>query len=82
MLQFLGSQRDRTEQWNNNRGFPRGFPKNLPSSAGDARNRGLIPGSGRPSGVGNGKLIQYCLENSMDRGAWCATVHGASKSQT
>ena len=42
--------------------------KNPPANAGDA---GLIPESGRSSGGGNGKLLQYsCLENSMDRGAW------------
>ena len=51
--------------------------KNLPASAGDTRDVGLIPGSGRSSGVGNGNPLQYsCLENSMDRGAWEATVHG------
>ena len=42
---------------------------------------GLIPGSGRSSGEGNGYPFQYsCLENSMDRGAWWATVHGFPKS--
>ena len=57
--------------------------KNLPASAGDARDMGLIPGLGRSPGGGNGKLLQYsCLENPMDRGAWGATVHGASKSQS
>ena len=41
---------------------------------------GLIPGSGRFPGEGNGNLLQYsCLENSMDRGAWWATVHGGHK---
>ena len=50
--------------------------KNLPASAGDPRDMGLIPGSGRFPGVGNGNLLQYsCLENSMDRGAWQAIVH-------
>ena len=40
------------------------------------------PWVGRPPGVGNGKLLQYsCLENSMDRGAWRAIVHGAAKSR-
>ena len=39
---------------------------------------GLIPGRGRSPGVGNGNPLQYtCLENSMDRGAWWATVHGS-----
>ena len=43
----------------------------------------LIPGSGRSPGEGNGYPIQYsCLENSMDRRAWQATVHGVAKSQT
>ena len=42
-----------------------------------------VPGLGRPSGEGNGDLLQYpCLENSMDRGAWGATVRGAAKSCT
>ena len=41
----------------------------------------LIPGSGRSPGVGNGNPLQYfCLENSMDRRAWRATVHGATES--
>ena len=41
---------------------------------------GLIPGSGRSPGVGNGNLLQYsCLENPIDRGAWWATVHKAAK---
>ena len=44
---------------------------------------GLIPGSGRSSGEGNGNPFQYsCLENPMDGGAWWATVHGVSKSRT
>ena len=44
---------------------------------------GLIPGSGRSPGEGNGNPLQYsCLENSMDRGAWWATVHEVTKSQT
>ena len=44
---------------------------------------GSIPGSGRSPGDGNGNLLQYsCLENSMDGGAWRATVHGVVKSQT
>ena len=54
--------------------------KNLPDNAGDSDS---IPGSGRSPGEGNGNPLQYfCLENSMDRGAWRATVHGVSKSQT
>ena len=44
---------------------------------------GLIPGSGRSPGGGNGNPLQYsCLENSMDREAWWATVHGVIKSGT
>ena len=44
---------------------------------------GLIPGLGRSLEEGNGNLLQYsCLENSMDRGAWEATVQGVSKRQT
>ena len=50
--------------------------KNLPAEAGDARDLGLIPGSGRSPGEGNGNPLQYsCLESPMDRGAWRATVH-------
>ena len=58
--------------------------KNLLASAGDARDEGLISGSGGSLGEGNGNSIQYyCLENSMDRKAWWATVHGGvSKSRT
>ena len=48
--------------------------------AGDA---GSIPGLGRSRGAGNGNPLQYsCLENSMDGGAWQATVHGIAKSWT
>ena len=57
--------------------------KNLPANAGDARDLGSIPGSGRSPGGGNGNPLQHsCRENSMDREAWRATVHGVSKSQT
>ena len=56
--------------------------KNPPAKTGDPRDTGLIPGLGRSPGVGNGNPLQYsCLENSMDRGAWQATVHGVTKSQ-
>ena len=49
----------------------------------NAGNVGLIPGSGRSPGEGNGNPLQNsCVENSMDRGAWLATVHGFSKSRT
>ena len=56
--------------------------KNLPANAGDARDTGLIPGSGGSPEEGNGNPLQYsCLENPLDRGAWWATVHGVAKSQ-
>ena len=59
-------------------GFPGGSEVNTPSAnAGDARDVGLIPWSGRPPGGGNDNPLRYsCLENSMDRRAWLATVHG------
>ena len=57
--------------------------KNPPADAGDAGDSGSIPGSGRSPGEGNDNPLQYCsLENPMDRGAWKATVHGATKSWT
>ena len=65
-----------------------GFPgcsrdKESACNAGDTRDMGLIPRSGRFPGGGNGTPLQYsCLENPMDRGAWWATVHGAVQSQT
>ena len=57
--------------------------KNLPFNAGDMRDAGSVPGSGRSPGIGNGNPLQYsCLENSMDTGAWQATVHGVAESDT
>ena len=57
--------------------------KNPPVSAGDIREAGSIPGLGRSPGEGNDNTLQYsCLENSMDRGAWQARVHGVANSQT
>jgi len=54
--------------------------KNQLANAGDT---GLIPGSGRPPGEGNGNPIQYaCLGNPMDRGVWWATVNGITKRRT
>ena len=51
-------------------------------NAGDIGDLGLIPGLERSPGEGNGYLLQYsCLEKSMDRGAWQATIHGVAKSQ-
>ena len=56
--------------------------KNLPVNAGDVRDGGLIPESGRSPGGGNGNPLQYSrLKISMDRGAWGATVHGVGKNQ-
>ena len=52
-------------------------------SACNVEDLGSNPGSGRSPGEGNGNPLLYsCLENSMDRGAWQATVHGIAKSQT
>ena len=49
----------------------------------NAGDLGLISGSGRAPGEGNGNPLQYsCLENPMSRGAWQATVHGVTKSWT
>ena len=62
-------------------GFPAGSDgKESACNAGDL---GSIPGLGRSPGEGNGNPLQYpCMENSMDRGAWQATVHGVTRSQT
>ena len=57
--------------------------ENPPANAGDIRDMGLIPGSGRSPGGGYGNPLQYsCLEYLMDRGAWWATVHRVTQSQT
>ena len=59
-------------------GFPGGSDGKV-----SACNGGSIPGSGRSPGEGNGNPLQYsCLENSMERGALEATVHGVAKSRT
>ena len=65
-------------------GFPGGsVVMNLPASAGDVRDAGLIPESGRSPGEGNGNPLQCsCLENLMKRGPWQATVHGVAESFT
>ena len=53
------------------------------ASAYDAGDPGSIPGWGRSPGEGNGNPLQYsCLENTMDGGAWWATVYGVANSQT
>ena len=52
-------------------------------SACQAGDEGLIPGSSRSPGEGNGNPLQYsCLGNPMGRGVWCALVHGVTKRQT
>ena len=57
--------------------------KNLTGNAGDPRDMGLIPRLGRSPGGRHSNPLQYsCLENTMDRGAWCAMVHRVTKSQT
>ena len=55
--------------------------KNMPANAGDRRDVGSIPGSGRSPGGGHGNPLQYsCLEKPMDRGPW--RVHRVAKSRT
>ena len=57
--------------------------KNMPANAGDERDMGLISGSGRSLGEGDGNPLQdSCLENAMGRGAWQPTVHGVTRSPT
>ena len=54
--------------------------KNPPANAGDVRDMGSIPGSGRSPGEGNSNSLQYsCLGSPMDKGAWQATIHGVVK---
>ena len=54
-----------------------------PANAGDVRDMGSVPQSGRSPGEGNDNPLQYsCLENPVDRGFWRAAVHGVTKSQT
>ena len=62
-----------------------GFPGNSDSkgSACNAGDLGSVSGLGRSPGEGNSHPLQYsCLENSMDRGVWWATVHGVTESDT
>ena len=57
--------------------------KNQPANAEESGDAGSIPGLGRSPREGNGNSLQYsCLRNSMDRGAWPATVHGVTNSRT
>ena len=70
------------EMFYNYIGFPLVVPAGKEPTC-NARDLGLIPGLGSCPGEGNGSPLQYSgLENSMDRGVWWATVHGASKSWT
>ena len=56
--------------------------KNLPANAGDVKDMGSVPGSGRSPGGGRGNPLQYpCLESPIDRGAWWATVTGLEKNK-
>ena len=57
--------------------------KSMPANAGDIRDMGSVPGSGRFPGGGHGNPFQYsCLENHMDRGAWQGTIHGVTQDRT
>ena len=80
-LGFQRSHFEEEETWRT--GFPGGsVVKNPTAFPGDLGDPGSIPGLGRSPGEGKGSIFQYsCLENSMDRGAWWATVHGLTKSQ-
>ena len=54
--------------------------KNSSANAGDVKDLGSVPGSGRSPGGGSSNPLQYsCLENPMDRGAWRAIVHGVAR---
>ena len=56
--------------------------KNPSANAGDTRDMGFIPESGRSPGVRNGNSLQYsCLEHAIDRGTWWDTVHGVTESR-
>ena len=63
--------------------FPGGPIGKEPAANAEGKDSGLIPGSGRFPGRGRGNPFLYsCLENPMDKGAWWATVHRVTKSQT
>ena len=88
MLQSMGHRElDMTERLNNKETqqlYSGGaVVKNPPANVGDSREQGSFSGSGRSPGEGNGNPCQHsCLEDLMDRGAWCITVHGATNSWT
>ena len=72
---------ENNSQTSTSRGFPDGSDGR--ESACNAADLDLIPGLGISSGEENGNPLQYsCLENSVDRGAWRATISGVTKSQT
>ena len=73
----MGSKESDTTEWTNTSGASQVtlMVMNLPSSARDVGDTVLIPGLGRAPGEGNGNSLQYsCLENPMDRGAWCLSL--------
>ena len=73
---------DNKKQQSDGKCFPGGGKKNLPPSAGDVRDTGSIPGSGRSPGGRHGNPLQYsCLENPMNRGVWWATVPSVPESE-
>ena len=84
VLQSMGLQRVGHDSGIKNSDSPGGsVVKDPPANAGAAGDTGSIPGSGRSPGGRHGNPFQYpCLENPMDREAWCAIVHRVSKSQT
>ena len=72
-----------SEKWGWLCHLPGGASGKEPASAGDLRDVGSIPGSGRSSGGEHGNPLQYsCLENPIDRGAWWAEVHRVAESDT
>ena len=74
----LETRRPKTWHYTELPGFP--VSSDGKESALNVGDQGSIPGSGRSPGEGNGNPLQYsCLENSMDRGAWQATVHGLQR---
>ena len=82
-------KRVKCKVYDGNKGFyltkQMSFPGSSEGKVSDcnAGDRGSIPGAGISPGGRNGNPLQYsCLENSMDRGAWWATVHGVAKSWT
>ena len=80
-LMYGRNQHNTIKQWSSNWGFP--GSSGGKESACNAEDAGLIPGSERSPGEGNGNPLQYsCLGNSMDRRARQTTVHGVAKSWT